>query len=634
MHPISNTFRIYYDSDFERQHIKSEIPKLTDCLGNTRLYFSPASAFANGQVECTIVFKARDGHFYFAPYAFVRRANKGFKFENSTVFDLEKDANDDEFFSLEMIICKLKNNMFESNDKQEHNTCQIKRFPCGTVVNIDHKLLSLWGINEKEKKMNKNAKPVTPNKLAKLLNSYTAHIVFRRTHWDPVEKQFVSEPEILFCSNAFTPVNGSVRVHQYDYSPNKLKIKKLILSRISSLQNINQYNLQVSCIAKILTSSEHDSRIHPNYKFMDGQKPVDSILIRVDQYDSTLTFTVIKRTVEEWETDFILNQGLPVSSSNISKFIYSEKPIASSSPANDNLTDETIDQASTHVKRSFEKEPQERTGSISKYLCLQANDCKEKEYEEIVDLLSVIDYGFYKEQYLPNVDPNLTFEEERNRLAEAIKQYAFPNILKGLRELRQKRIKHKSNKENQDWIKCETKEDKIVRTIWKTWCHERECRPRAGIILLCFDTHGLAEILLTKYYKNNYIQYGYAKGEIELSETIWDCAAREGAEELGLDAKIIYNLIKHSQPIKKNVFNVLENSSIEHYYFIIRVPNKNIDLIPNEEEIHGIVWHDVYQLPCCNQCQIKSRIQLEDNFKESNYFMVTCTDRYDHHSLV
>ncbi|CAF0941730.1 unnamed protein product [Rotaria sordida] len=334
MHPISNTFRIYYDSDFERQHIKSEIPKLTDCLGNTRLYFSPASAFANDQVECTIVFKARDGHFYFAPYAFVRRANKGFKFENSTVFDLEKDANDDEFFSLEMIICKLKNNMFESNDKQEHKTCQIKRFPCGTVVNIDHKLLSSWGINEKEKKMNKNAKPVTPNKLAKLLNSYTAHIVFRRTHWDPVEKQFVSEPEILFCSNAFTPVNGSVRVHQYDYSPNKLKIKKLILSRISSLQNINQYNLQVSCImpkmyectnlknkylkAKILTSSEHDSRIHPNYKFMDGQKPVDSILIRVNQYDTTLTFTVIKRTVEEWETDFILNQGLPVSSSNIS----------------------------------------------------------------------------------------------------------------------------------------------------------------------------------------------------------------------------------------------------------------------------------------------------------------------------
>ncbi|CAF1045026.1 unnamed protein product [Rotaria sordida] len=272
--------------------------------------------------------------------------------------------------------------------------------------------------------------------------------------------------------------------------------------------------------------------------------------------------------------------------------------------------------------------------SISKYLCLQANDCKEKEYEEIVDLLSVIDYGFYKEQYLPNVDPNLTFEEERNRLAEAIKQYAFPNILKGLRELRQKRIKHKSNKENQDWIKCETKEDKIVRTIWKTWCHERECRPRAGIILLYFDTHGLAEILLTKYYKNNYIQYGYAKGKIELGGTIWDCAAREGAEELGLDAKIIYNLIKHSQPIKKNVFNVLENSSIEHYYFIIPVPNKNIDLIPNEEEIHDIVWHDVYQLPCCNQCQIKSRIQLEDNFKESNYFMVTCTDRYDHHSLV
>ncbi|CAF2648762.1 unnamed protein product [Rotaria sp. Silwood2] len=200
---------------------------------------------------------------------------------------------------------------------------------------------------------------------------------------------------------------------------------------------------------------------------------------------------------------------------------------------------------------------------ISIFLCLKSNDCKQEEYEQIVDLLSTIDYDFYEEEQISKANPNLTFEEERDILAEAMKQYA---------------ISH--------WIKYEIKENKIVRTIWKTWCHERECRPRAGIILSYFDTKGLAEVLLTKYYKNNYIQYGYAKGKIELGETVWDCAAREGAEELGLDAKIIYNLIKYSQPIRKNVFNVVENSSIEHYYFIIRVPNKNMVLMPNEKEIH------------------------------------------------
>ncbi|CAF1564952.1 unnamed protein product [Rotaria sp. Silwood1] len=422
--------------------------------------------------------------------------------------------------------------MFESKDEQHNEICQIKRFPCGTVVKIDHRTLLSWGIKEKSKKNNKNAKPVTSTKLVELLKVHTAHIVLRRTRWDPHKEGFVPEPKILWCSNAFTPVNASVLVHQYDYSPNKLQITGVTFSPALSRQNINQFNLQISYIipemyactalkkkclkAIIVTDSEQESNIHPNYKFMDGQKPVDSILIHVDQ---------------------------------------------------------------------------QKARCISKYLYVQAKDCKEEEYQDLVDLLSTIDYGFYEnEEHLPAGDLNLTFEEERDRLAEAMKQYALPNILKGLRQLRQKRIKHKSNKEDQDWIKCKTNEDKIIRNIWKIWCHERECRPRAGIILSYFDTQGLAEILLTKFYKNNYIQYGYAKGKIEHGETVKDCAAREGAEELGLDAKIIYNLIQYSQPIKKNVFNVLENSWIEHYYFIIRLPNKNIHLMPNEKEIHVNIY--------------------------------------------
>ncbi len=108
----------------------------------------------------------------------------------------------------------------------------------------------------------------------------------------------------------------------YDYSPNKLKIKQSVLSRVPSLQYINQYILQVSYIVSyhclfyfissfyfylqkipklyectllknkwlkvmILTSSEQEPEIHPMYKIIDNNKPVHSILITADQYDST-----------------------------------------------------------------------------------------------------------------------------------------------------------------------------------------------------------------------------------------------------------------------------------------------------------------------------------------------------------
>ncbi len=107
---------------------------------------------------------------------------------------------------------------------------------------------------------------------------------------------------------------------EYDYSPNKLAITEVKLSRIPSLQNINQYILQVSyvvsiiicfihqcyfCLEKIpeiykctglknkyfkvviLTASEEKSNIHPMYKIIDEQIPVDSKLISINQYAST-----------------------------------------------------------------------------------------------------------------------------------------------------------------------------------------------------------------------------------------------------------------------------------------------------------------------------------------------------------
>jgi hypothetical protein len=114
---------------------------------------------------------------------------------------------------------------------------------------------------------------------------------------------------------------------------------------------------------------------------------------------------------------------------------------------------------------------------------------------------------------------------------------------------------------------------------------------------------------------------------------------------------MIYNQIKNSSPIRKDVFNVVDKSSIEHYYFIIPVNSKNIKLTPNPNEIYvsislnsllmiissfeqGVEWHNVYTLPYCNNCQIKKSIQSKDSLRESNYFMVTCTDKYGHNSLV
>ncbi|CAF2648750.1 unnamed protein product [Rotaria sp. Silwood2] len=286
------------DSDFIRGHIKTGISKLKDCLDNAPLYFGPVSAFVNSLVECTIAFKLPNGHFYFAPYAFVRSTDTGFKMENPTIFDLEKDAiiaND--CFSFYIVMCKVKNSIFEFKDEQQNEICQIKQL-CGTMIKVDDAFLSSLGIHEKKNKMNKNTKHVTPSKLVELLKVHTIHIILRRTHWDPKKNEFVPEPTILFCSNAFTPVNASVRVREYNYSPNKLQI-----TQVSSVQNANQYNLVVSYVisemykctalkkkylkALIFTDNEQESSIHPNYKFMTDEGSVDSILIPVDQYESS-----------------------------------------------------------------------------------------------------------------------------------------------------------------------------------------------------------------------------------------------------------------------------------------------------------------------------------------------------------
>ena len=90
------------------------------------------------------------------------------------------------------------------------------------------------------------------------------------------------------------------------------------------------------------------------------------------------------------------------------------------------------------------------------------------------------------------------------------------------------------------WTAC----GNTARDIWRIWLDERNNSPRAGTILLSFDSNGQAlvslnressplsyclpcQVLLTYYLKNNTRQYGFAKGKFELGETVHECAARE-----------------------------------------------------------------------------------------------------------
>ncbi|CAF1266368.1 unnamed protein product [Rotaria magnacalcarata] len=426
LHPILNTFRIYMESDFHRKNIRTCIPKLKDCLDNIRLSFGPTSVLADASVECTIVFIGPNGQFYYAPYAFVRGCVGNYKFENPTIFDSQHDVKiENGFFSLEMVICKLKNGMFELKDERNNGMCQIKRAPCGIMDKIDHEILLSWGVKENKTKMNRNDKNVTPHKLAKCLKVHTLYIMIRRTRFDPVENKFVPEPEILFCSNAFTPENGSVRPLDYDYSANKLIITKFMQSRAEPRESNHQFNVHVSyvipplyectqlinkrIIVEILTGSEQESHTHPNYKFMTDEGVRDSICIRADQYESNAEFKIVKTTRNQCNDRCVQNTALPVSYHNgsdsmvqavsfnepsmnsfrvqlqlcdytdqivtpyprstvqstlvVDDFVSSERSATSSSPVNENVIIENVFESSVTDKRSLEKEAHERTGS-------------------------------------------------------------------------------------------------------------------------------------------------------------------------------------------------------------------------------------------------------------------------------
>jgi hypothetical protein len=64
---------------------------------------------------------------------------------------------------------------------------------------------------------------------------------------------------------------------------------------------------------------------------------------------------------------------------------------------------------------------------LSKYLYSDINDCTQKEYDKLFDLLLDIEGAFFQQYQVSNDDPNLTFEEKRDKNEEDMKQFAFPS---------------------------------------------------------------------------------------------------------------------------------------------------------------------------------------------------------------
>ncbi|CAF3800553.1 unnamed protein product [Rotaria sp. Silwood1] len=229
---------------------------------------------------------------------------------------------------------------------------------------------------------------------------------------------------------------------------------------------------------------------------------------------------------------------------------------------------------------------------------------------------------------------------KRNKLTDDIKQYAVRKIIKKLLEFRQERTEDKvtaeelDNENESDWTEIEPKSIKVAKGIWNMWYNEREKCPRAGIIFLCRAKLNKIKVLLTKYIKNNRTQYGFPKGKIEFGETILQCAAREASEELGLAYKYIYNMIKYSTPIKKKVFNIVDKSFVEHYYFIVPVEPKDMKFKIDKKEIDDVEWRSIGNLPCRKSCSVMHLIKSANTLTETNYFMVICRDLYKHTSLV
>ncbi|CAF1411165.1 unnamed protein product [Adineta steineri] len=275
----------------------------------------------------------------------------------------------------------------------------------------------------------------------------------------------------------------------------------------------------------------------------------------------------------------------------------------------------------------FKKDLSER---LSKYVCRSRDQCSEEEYEAMLTELPQIQETARKEFKAKNNTDGLDFYVIKEMQKVQMEAIAIPEIIKILQDLRQRRVE-KNPLENDGSTINKSDEYEVAKGIWQIWTKEREQVPRCGIIPL-FENQDVLEVLSIMFYKNNVPQCGYPKGEIQIGETIWQCAARHASKELGCNEKFIYDKINDNEAILKNV-EYSSNLSIKQYYFI--VPMVSIDM-HFEGDRHGVddtEWCNIYKLPCCKDCQVTQLMHSKQNGTSADYFMVICYDRSNRTSL-
>ncbi|CAF1121730.1 unnamed protein product [Adineta steineri] len=397
------------ESDFTHKNIITKIPQLKDCFGDIPLQFGLLSKLPSPYIQCNLEFQGPDGNFYNAPYAFVRPVGNGFKIQNPMIINLDYDANfDGSLFSLKgLYICKVKNGMFDINDKKANELFQIKLSPCGKLIIVDHKMYSELptdgNTKKNKKKMNQKCAYISFKQFAKRYNIHTVYLAFYLTQWNDEKKEYVPEPKCLFRSNAFTPVNSSYPTKTYDYSPNQLKISQCKLSYVPSSQHSNQCVLKVQvpyeipdlykCTllknkylkAVICTSSEEEVTIHPSLTLYIIRRETNSTSDQASLVSSSNSLEIAQTLplngdiMDSFRIQLQLcdcsnekpnpyPKSIVLSDKIVDEFNFPEKLTSIELPTNDSSTNNNVHQTSSDIHGSSQKTAGKRIGSpLPKY---------------------------------------------------------------------------------------------------------------------------------------------------------------------------------------------------------------------------------------------------------------------------
>ncbi|CAF1379929.1 unnamed protein product [Adineta steineri] len=268
--------------------------------------------------------------------------------------------------------------------------------------------------------------------------------------------------------------------------------------------------------------------------------------------------------------------------------------------------------------------------SLSMYLYGSKDKCSDIEYEAMLTELPEIQKKAKKDFKPKNDTDSLDFKKIKEEKKEQMKLNAIPKIIKILQDLRQRRVEQNPLEGDGSTIN-KSEEYEVAKGIWQIWAKEREQVPRCGIIPL-FENQDVLEVLSIMFYKNNVPQCGYPKGEIQIGETIRQCAARHASKELGCNENFIYDKINDNEAILKNV-GYSSNLSIEQYYFIVPVASKDMHFEGDRHGVDDTEWCNIYKLPCCKDCQVTQLMHSKQNGTSADYFMVICYDRSNRTSL-